>query len=95
VVAGGGSTVGIVDGIVLVDGTPVPLASSAPTPRSGPYRVPAAFLFVLGDNLPASRDSRDFGPVPCDSILARAVAVYWPPRRIGLIRREPSPSFSR
>lgn len=40
-------------------------------------------LWVLGDNPAASRDSRDFGPVPLDRLRGRVVWRYWPPGRIG------------
>lgn len=38
--------------------------------------------FLAGVRPEASTDSRHFGPVPGSSIVGRAVAVYWPPRRI-------------
>lgn len=36
---------------------------------------------VLGDNGPASTDSRQFGPVPAGFILGRVWWRYWPPGR--------------
>jgi len=38
--------------------------------------------YVVGDNRPASTDSRFFGPVSADDILGKAAFRYWPPGRI-------------
>lgn len=35
--------------------------------------VPAGHLYVVGDNLPHSEDSRDFGPIPTASVLGRVL----------------------
>jgi nickel-type superoxide dismutase maturation protease len=37
--------------------------------------------WVAGDNPAASDDSRDFGVVPDDLVVARVLLRYWPPRR--------------
>jgi len=42
--------------------------------RSG--TVPPRHLFLLGDNLGESRDSRDFGAVPVESIVGRARTLW-------------------
>jgi signal peptidase I len=37
------------------------------------FVVPAGFVYVLGDNIQASEDSRTFGPVRIDHIVGKAV----------------------
>jgi signal peptidase I len=46
--------------------------------------IPADHYFVLGDNRLTSCDSREYGPVPRENVVARVVFVYWPLSRIGL-----------
>ncbi len=51
----------------------------------GTWRIPAGQLFVLGDNRNNSSDSHDWGTVPMDYVVGKAVLVYWPPPAWGLI----------
>ncbi|MDQ1723967.1 MAG: signal peptidase [Frankiaceae bacterium] len=40
--------------------------------------VPKGQLLVMGDNRGDSRDGREFGTIPIDSVVGRAVLVMWP-----------------
>lgn len=47
--------------------------------------VPDGDLFVMGDNRPRSSDSREFGPVPEDSIIGHVFYRYFPSTKMGSI----------
>ena len=47
--------------------------------------VPGGELFVMGDNRPRSSDSREFGPVPEDSIIGQVFYRYFPSTKMGSI----------
>jgi signal peptidase I len=54
------------DGRVLVDGR-----------ESETYQVERDYFFMLGDNRDNSFDSRNWGFVPYDAIIGKAIVVYW------------------
>lgn len=96
VIARGGQTVDLVDGVVVVDGVPLeeeyaqgesyPLWSQAPgVSVSYPFTVPEGCLWVMGDNRENSADSRYFGPVPERNLVGVVFLRYWPLDRIGLL----------
>jgi signal peptidase I len=87
VVAVGGDTVGLEDGVLVVDGRRVREAYADPDAIDsvffGPVKVPPGTVFVMGDNRADAEDSRDFGAVPEADLVGRAVARVWPPGRWG------------
>lgn len=94
VIATEGQTVELIDGVVYVDGSPLdesytqgssyPLASQATGVSVGyPYTVPEGCVWVMGDNRENSADSRYFGAVSEDDLIAIVVFRYWPLSRIG------------
>ena len=43
----------------------------------GPLNVPEGNLFVMGDNRDLSYDSRYWGFVPIENVIAQAIKIYW------------------
>ncbi len=75
-----GDTVRITDGKVYVNDTLLEEPYiSAPPAYEGSWNVPDDSLFVLGDNRNSSSDSHQWGMVPLENVIGKAVVVYWPP----------------
>ena len=49
-------------------------------------QVPEGHCWLLGDNLPFSRDSRFYGAVPLALIKGKVIARVWPRSDMGWIR---------
>jgi signal peptidase I len=82
-----GDTVAIEDGALVVNGRrrtePYADPDAIDSVYFGPARVPAAGVFVLGDNRADSIDSRDFGAVSRSELIGRVRVRLWPPGRWG------------
>ncbi len=96
VIATGGQTVDLLDGVVYVDGVALdepytqgkpsaPLKTASGIEITYPYTVPAGDIWVMGDNRTNSADSRYFGPIDEASVSGRAVVIYWPLDHIGVL----------
>ena len=83
VVALGGETVEIRDGKVMINGQPLAetYLQRAPHGSFAAHEVVLGSVFMLGDNRDASDDSRHWGDVDQQTIVARAWLRYWPLRR--------------
>ena len=96
VIATGGQKVDLRNGKVYVDGKALeepyaagksyPLDMQAPgVAVSFPYTVPEGLVWLMGDNRENSADSRYFGAVPTDNLIAVVFFRYWPLDRIGTL----------
>lgn len=47
--------------------------------------IPDGYYFVSGDNRPGSSDSREFGFVPLEDFIGKALLRYWPTTAVGII----------
>jgi signal peptidase I len=80
-----GDRIRIDRGQVYVNGTKLdePYVQHEDGRSFGEIAVPAASVYVLGDNRAQSEDSRFFGPVADERLIGRAIAGVWPPRMLG------------
>lgn len=85
-----GDRVTINEGNVSVNGTLLTETYVPPAYRDtqtiGEVIVPPDCYYVLGDHRSSSNDSRSWGPVHRRHIFGKAVFVYWPLDKMGLIR---------
>ena len=90
-----GETIRILNGKVWINGQPLQenylpddnVTNPGSYLREGrPIIIPQGEYIVMGDNRGHSRDSRDFGPIPKENIVGRALIRYWPWKHRGLIK---------
>ena len=87
------------DGRLTVNGEPIEepyvYRGNAPSEMTFEVDVPQDRLWVMGDHREASQDSRwhqdlaDFGTVPLDNVIGRAVVLIWPVSRIDHLENHP------
>lgn len=81
-----GDQVSVQEGAVYVNGRA--LAEdyiAAPPNYEKDLVVPEGELFVLGDNRNNSSDSHEWGTVPVEYVVGKALFVYWPPTEWGML----------
>lgn len=82
-----GDEIMILNGDVFVNDVKLdePYISAPPINNMRRTTVPDGNVFVMGDNRNVSSDSRSWGPLAIDDIIGKAVFVYWPLEKIGLV----------
>jgi signal peptidase I len=81
VIALGGDTIEVVDGVLHVNGAVVDepyVVNKDVVKGQARFTVPEGYVYVMGDNRPVSGDSRDFGPVAEDQIIGKVICIMWP-----------------
>ena len=91
-----GEEIDLKDNIVYIDGEPLDeeayinlseVTSWEPIYNvSFPFEIPEGYYFLMGDNRGNSLDSRYFGPVSKDKILAIGAFKIWPLSQIGPLK---------
>ncbi|XP_065861645.1 mitochondrial ATP-independent inner membrane protease subunit 1a [Euphorbia lathyris] len=61
------------------------LPHPAATERSRTIQVPKGHIWIQGDNMYASTDSRHYGPVPYGLIQGKVFLRVWPPHGFGSV----------
>lgn len=74
-----GDHVRVQDGMVYINGSPIQEPYiSAPPAYSGEWIIDENMVFVLGDNRNHSSDSHNWGTVPLENVIGKALVVYLP-----------------
>ena len=85
-----GDTIEVKDGAVILNGHMIdePYVPDYNRDRISipAVKIGASRYFVMGDHRNSSNDSRSWGTVPREYIYGKAVFVYWPLERLGLLR---------
>ena len=75
-----GESITVQDGKVMINGIPLEEPYiAAPPIYNDTWVVPEGQLFVLGDNRNESKDSHEWGFLPLENVVGRAILIYWPP----------------
>ena len=75
-----GESISVRDGKVMINGVPLEEPYiAAPPIYNDTWVVPEGQLFVLGDNRNESKDSHEWGFLPMENVVGRAILIYWPP----------------
>jgi signal peptidase I len=83
-----GDQVSVRAGRVYLNGQPLEedYIAANPVYEAG-LTVPPGGLFVLGDNRNNSSDSHNWGTVPLNYVVGKALFVYWPPTEWGMLEQ--------
>jgi signal peptidase I len=82
-----GETLQVKNGIIYINGQSVEEKHqlNQDFANYGPVKIPADAYFVMGDNRPASADSRYWGFLPKQNVIGPAFLRLWPLTKLGLI----------
>jgi signal peptidase I len=91
-----GETVEITDEEVFVNGMALdePYIMASPDYTMPATEIPESEYFVLGDNRNNSNDSHTGWLVPRGNIVGKALFIYWPPGKLGIVKHYSYPELS-